>query len=376
MAYRAFSSTQRRPRQSPADFPDLRPEDFAPWVNPDEAQTGAAPADFAAQQAEPWRRSGPLGAGRRTDRRLREAADCASTRPAAMRLAVSILNSSPRQRSHSGRQRTLRGASRTTVSGLLGLVNAAVTRPGAGKPSSGERDSTRLAGGRDLDLGALIRNSDTERPAYRRDDVGIPPSGSLATAINGLVTSPGRAWPKASRSTFSAFTIRPQAARGYLFHRPPQRCRADAATLLLNQILGWRAHSRHDQPARPCVHGRNIRLLPAGGESALEIPQVDSANMGALGTALFRATQNPVTSTTRSRHRHLVLGRCKPTGTSSVCSTASRAPRPSRAPDAIALLWSKPWPPWGTACFSSITCTKKALLSSNRAGPCPICAAP
>src|SRR5215204_504661 len=38
-------------------FPDLRPEDFAPWVNQDDARRkGLAPADYAAQQAELWRK--------------------------------------------------------------------------------------------------------------------------------------------------------------------------------------------------------------------------------------------------------------------------------------------------------------------------------
>src|SRR5512142_2798165 len=37
-------------------FPELRPEDFAPWVNEDDAQRkGLSVSDFAAQQAELWR---------------------------------------------------------------------------------------------------------------------------------------------------------------------------------------------------------------------------------------------------------------------------------------------------------------------------------
>ena len=37
-------------------FPELRAQDFAPWVNEDDAQrSGVSPADFGAQQAELWR---------------------------------------------------------------------------------------------------------------------------------------------------------------------------------------------------------------------------------------------------------------------------------------------------------------------------------
>src|SRR5512135_3183981 len=38
-------------------FPDLKPEDFAPWINEDDAQrSGVSAADFAAKQAELWRK--------------------------------------------------------------------------------------------------------------------------------------------------------------------------------------------------------------------------------------------------------------------------------------------------------------------------------
>src|SRR5213596_1759573 len=37
-------------------FPGLKPENFAPWVNPDDAaRKGVSAEDFAAQQAELWR---------------------------------------------------------------------------------------------------------------------------------------------------------------------------------------------------------------------------------------------------------------------------------------------------------------------------------
>src|SRR5678816_4759363 len=36
-------------------FPDLKPEDFLPWVNADDAaKKGLSPADFAKQQAQFW----------------------------------------------------------------------------------------------------------------------------------------------------------------------------------------------------------------------------------------------------------------------------------------------------------------------------------
>jgi len=38
-------------------FPDLRPQDFAPWVNEDDARKkGVSVADYAAEQAALWRK--------------------------------------------------------------------------------------------------------------------------------------------------------------------------------------------------------------------------------------------------------------------------------------------------------------------------------
>src|SRR5688572_17226136 len=38
-------------------FPQLRAEDFAPWINEDDARRkGMEPADYAAKQAETWRK--------------------------------------------------------------------------------------------------------------------------------------------------------------------------------------------------------------------------------------------------------------------------------------------------------------------------------
>ena len=42
-------------------FPELRPEDFAPWINEDDARRkGLSPQDFAAKQADLWK-TGQIG---------------------------------------------------------------------------------------------------------------------------------------------------------------------------------------------------------------------------------------------------------------------------------------------------------------------------
>src|SRR5687768_10279977 len=64
-------------------FPELRPEDFRPWINEDDARRkGLSPDAFAAEQAELWKRGlAEWGQGPERIRRLREAAEFAIYTP-------------------------------------------------------------------------------------------------------------------------------------------------------------------------------------------------------------------------------------------------------------------------------------------------------
>src|ERR1700752_3254339 len=58
-------------------FPDLQPNDFLPWINEEDAQRkNLTPADFAAAQAETWKKGlGEWGQDGARIKRLRDAAD-------------------------------------------------------------------------------------------------------------------------------------------------------------------------------------------------------------------------------------------------------------------------------------------------------------
>src|SRR5580765_4894654 len=58
-------------------FPNLSPEDFAPWVNEDDARrAGRSPADFAADQAALWKKGlAEWGEDGARIKRLRDAAE-------------------------------------------------------------------------------------------------------------------------------------------------------------------------------------------------------------------------------------------------------------------------------------------------------------
>src|SRR5437867_2060669 len=77
-------------------FPNLAPEDFEPWINEEDAQRkGLSSADFAAQQAEVWKKGlGEWGQNGERIKRLRDAADFRIYTPGSNAgIPVSILKS-------------------------------------------------------------------------------------------------------------------------------------------------------------------------------------------------------------------------------------------------------------------------------------------
>src|SRR5215831_678059 len=77
-------------------FPDLRPEDFLPWINEDDARRkGLEPAEYARQQAELWKTGlAEWGQDGARIRRLRDAVDIAIYTPGSEAgIPVSILAS-------------------------------------------------------------------------------------------------------------------------------------------------------------------------------------------------------------------------------------------------------------------------------------------
>ena len=77
-------------------FPQLRGEDFAPWINEDDARKkGLSPSDYATQQAALWQKGlGEWGQSGERIQKLRDAADFVVYTPGSTAgLPVSILKS-------------------------------------------------------------------------------------------------------------------------------------------------------------------------------------------------------------------------------------------------------------------------------------------
>ena len=107
-------------------FPDLKPEDFAPWVNEEDAQKkNLSTADYAAQQADLWKKGlADWGQDGARIKRLRDAADFRIYTPGSNAgIPVSILKSfaAPPEAIREDTELMTERVN-TTVTSLLGLL--------------------------------------------------------------------------------------------------------------------------------------------------------------------------------------------------------------------------------------------------------------
>ena len=194
----------------------------------------------------------------------------------------------------------------TTVSGLLGLV-------GVEADPTKSREAIFLANviqrawqdGRDLDLAALIQEIQT--PGVQR--IGVMDVESfypakdrfeLATAINGLLASPGfGAWlegePLDIQRIYYTPAGKPRVAIFSIAHLNDAE-RMFFVTLLLNQLLGWMRTQSGTTSLRALVYMDEIfGYFPPVANPPSKLPLLTLLKQGrAFGVGLVLATQNPV----------------------------------------------------------------------------------
>lgn len=291
-------------------FPGLSPEEFAPWVNPDEARRRGLPLpEFARQQAELWR-SGLEKWGQSGQRisRLRSACDIAVYTPgsaAGVPLAVlrSLAAPPPALRDD---PELLRERTTATVSGLLGLLGI------DSDPRSG-REHILLAtilgaawqSGRDMDLPALI--AAVQSPPVQR--VGVMEIESffpakdrfgLAMAINNLLASPGfAAWaegvPLDIQSLLYTPAGKPRLAIVSIAHLDDAQ-RMFVVSLLMNEVLAWARRQSGTTSLRALVYMDEIAgYVPPVASPPSKAPILTLMKQArAFGVGIVLATQNPV----------------------------------------------------------------------------------
>ena len=291
-------------------FPQLRGEDFAPWVNEDDARKkGLSPADYATQQAEMWKNGlGDWGQSGERVQKLRDAADVVVYTPGSNAgIPVSILKSfaAPSQEILDDAE-MLRERISTTVTSLLGLVGVE-----ADPIKSREHillstilDHTWRAG-RDLDLATLIQQIQTPPVAK----IGVLSLDSfypskerfaLAMQLNNLLAAPG----------FSAWLEGDALDVGQMLHSPGGKPRLaifsiahlnDAermffVTLLLSQTLGWVRAQSGTTSLRAILYMDEIfGYFPPVANPPSKQPLLTLLKQArAFGLGVVLATQNPV----------------------------------------------------------------------------------
>lgn len=291
-------------------FPELRPEDFRPWINEDDARKKNLSADeFAAKQAELWKNG--LASWRQEGgriKRLRESAEFAIYTPGSSAgLPVSILQSfaapaaAVREDSDALRERIA-----TTATSLLGLL-------GIDADPIKSREHILISTilnhywlqGVNLDLATLIHaiqtppvnkigvfDLDSFYPAKERLE--------LAMSLNNLLASPSfQSWlegealdiqnllyTKAGKPRHAIFSIAHLSDAERMFF----------VSLLLNQTLGWMRAQSGTTSLRALFYMDEIfGYLPPVANPPSKAPLLTLLKQArAFGLGVVLATQNPV----------------------------------------------------------------------------------
>jgi hypothetical protein len=291
-------------------FPELRAEDFEPWVSDDEAaRKGLSRAEFAKEQADLWRKGlSDWGQDGARISRLKNAADFTIYTPGSTAgIPVSILRSfaapPPAERSD---DEALLDRINTTATSLLGLVGIAADPIQSREHillSTILRD-TWMAG-RDLDLPALI--AEIQSPPFSKVGVleleDFYPSKerfALATRLNGLLAAPNfQTWlegdPLDVGRLLHTAEGRPRVSILSIAHLSEAE-RMFFVSLLLNEILGWVRSQSGTGSLRAIIYMDEIfGFFPPVSEPPSKKPLLTLLKQArAFGVGVLLATQNPV----------------------------------------------------------------------------------
>jgi hypothetical protein len=281
-------------------FPNLAPQDFAPWV-----EEGVDPAEQAKLWKEGLAKWGEDGA---RIKRLQDAADFRIYTPGSNAgLPVSILKSfaappeAIRQDNESLAERI-----NTTVTGLLALVGI------EGDPVRSREHilisnilNQEWSNGKDLDIAGLIQK--VQSPSITK--IGVMDLDSffpandrfqLAMALNNLLASPSFAsWMEGEALDIPKFlhteTGKPRLSIFSIAHLGDAE-RMFFVSLLLNQMLGWMRTQSGTTSLRAILYMDEIfGYFPPVANPPSKLPLLTLLKQGrAFGLGIVLATQNPV----------------------------------------------------------------------------------
>jgi hypothetical protein len=291
-------------------FPQLRGEDFLPWINQDEArQAGVSAQEYANQQAALWKKGlGDWGQSGERIQRLRDAADWTIYTPGSNAgMPVSILKSfaAPGPAVIEDND-LLRERITTTATSLLTLV-------GIEADPVQSREHILLSTiidqawrqGQDLDLATMIQQ--VQSPPVTKvgvlDIESFYPSKErfqLVMALNSLLASPGfNAWLEGEALDIGqilyARTGRPRVAIFSIAHLGDEE-RMFFVSLLLNQVLGWMRTQAGTTSLRALLYMDEVfGYFPPLGNPPSKMPLLTLLKQArAFGLGVVLSTQNPV----------------------------------------------------------------------------------
>jgi hypothetical protein len=289
-------------------FPALRPEDFRPWINEDDAaKAGVSPDDFAKSQAETWSKGlADWGQDGARIQRLRDAADFAIYTPGSdAGLPVSVLGSfaPPPDRSDAEALGDQIGAIATGLLALLGIDADPIKSREHILLSS--LLGAAWANGQALDIATLI--AQIQQPPFAK--IGVLDLDSfypqkdrfeLALALNNLLAAPGfQLWmqgvPLEIGSLLRSAAGKPRVAIFSVAHLSDAE-RMFFVTLLLNAVLAWMRGQSGTTSLRALIYMDEIfGYFPPVGEPPSKKPLLTLLKQArAFGVGVLLATQNPV----------------------------------------------------------------------------------
>lgn len=291
-------------------FPDLRQEDFRPWIDVQAAErAGLSPEAFAAAEAEKWRK-GLASWDEQPERisRLRESADFIIFTPGSSAgVPISVLRSfaapSAEARSRSDRYLEHVEATATSLLALLGIDADPLTSREHILTANLLRNAWDA--GRDLDLQSLILG--IQQPPFSKLGVmdiesAFPATdrSKLAMRLNSLLASPGfEAWregvPLDAQRLFYTDSGKPRVSVISIAHLSDAE-RMFFVTMLLSNIVDWMRAQPGTGSLRALLYMDEVAgyLPPVANPPSKPLFLSLLKQARAFGVGVVLATQNPV----------------------------------------------------------------------------------
>ena len=292
-------------------FPDLVPQDFQPWIDPEMARRAGTTLEQAATEAALAWRNGLQEWGISQDRvlALQNAAQFAIYTPGSdAGIPVSVLSSlAAPELEWAGNREVLRERISSTVTALLGLVGIDDIDP------IRSREHILLSNifenawseGRDVELTELILQ--TQTPPFEKlgafpVDTFFPPKNrmELAMVLNNILAAPAfEAWREGQsldiQSLLFAEDGRPRHSIFYLAHLSDAE-RMFFLTLLLSAVETWMRTQSGSTSLRALLYMDEIfgYLPPQRNPPSKQLLLRLLKQARAFGLGLLLATQNPV----------------------------------------------------------------------------------